>query len=76
MNELPVLTIGAKKLSTNADPLSVGLSLAETIGLPGTGVTFLSTLGSRYSLAVQGSLVTRNLATRSVISPRLSMLSS
>ena len=33
--------IGTRKLSTNADTLSVGLSLAETIGLPGTGVTFL-----------------------------------
>ena len=32
-------------------------------------------LGSKYSWDVRGSLVTRNLATFSVISPRLSMLS-
>ena len=48
-NECPVLTIGAKKLSMNADTLSVGLLLAETISLLGTGVTFLCILGSRYS---------------------------
>ena len=29
--------MGDKKWSTNADILSVGLSLAETIGLSGTG---------------------------------------
>ena len=55
MNDRPVLTIGARKLSTNADTLSVGLSFAETIGLPGTRVMLLWTLGSKYSLAVRGS---------------------
>ena len=33
--------MGARKWSTNADIRSVGLSFAETIGLPGTGDTFL-----------------------------------
>ena len=47
--------IGARKLSTKADTLSVGLSFAETIGPPGTGVTFLCTFGSKYSWAVRGS---------------------
>ena len=31
MNERPVLTMGARKLPTKADTLSVGLSLAEII---------------------------------------------
>ena len=33
--------MGDRKWSTNADILSVGLSLAETIGLLGTGLVFL-----------------------------------
>ena len=49
MYDRPVLTMGVRKLSTKADTLSVGLSLAETIGLPGTGMMLLWIFGSKYS---------------------------
>ena len=47
--DLDCRTIGARKWSTNADMRSVALSLADTIGRPGTGRTFLCVFGSRYS---------------------------
>ena len=57
--DLEVRTIGTRKWSRKADTRSVGPSFADTIGLPGTGNTFLCIFGKRYSCEVLGLCIVR-----------------
>ena len=52
-------TIGCRKWSTSWEIRSVGLLLAETMGLPGTGVLFLCIFGSKYNWEVRGWTILR-----------------
>ena len=59
-----------------ADTRSVGPSFADTIGLPGTGHTFLCIFGKRYSCEVLGLCIVRLSLTFSLISPLTLMASN